>query len=99
MPARRSTVDTKENAMTRIKAFALVAVLAAPAFAAPPGDLPFGAYDPDGDFSTDTEVTIEHVFLPWEDVTLESMYQADAYALERGRGKSGASSFSKLLVR
>lgn len=71
--------------MTRIKAFALAAFLAAPAFAAPPGPLPFGAYDPAGDFTTDTELTIEHVFLPWEDVTLDSLYQADQYALERKR--------------
>ncbi|MGB8811762.1 MAG: glycosyl hydrolase [Paracoccaceae bacterium] len=71
--------------MTQIKAFALAAFLAAPAFAAPPGPLPFGAYDPAGDFSSDSELTIEHVFLPWEDVTLDSLYQADQYALERKR--------------
>lgn len=72
--------------MTRTNAFALAALLvAAPALAAPPGPLPFGAYDPAGDFSADPELTIEHVFLPWEDVTLESLYQADIYALERKR--------------
>lgn len=51
----------------------------------PPGDVPFGVYDPDGDFSDDTAVTIEHLFLPWEDVYLESLNDADAYALERER--------------
>lgn len=71
--------------MTRIKAFVVAALLAAPAFAAPPGPMPFGAYDPAGDFSADPELTIEHLFLPWEDVTLESLYQADLYALERNR--------------
>lgn len=71
--------------MTRIKAFVVTAFLAAPAVAAPPGPLPFGAYDPGGDFSADAELTIEHVFLPWEDVTLDSLYDADQYALERKR--------------
>lgn len=71
--------------MTQIKAFALAAFLAAPAFAAPPGPLPFGAYDPAGDFSDDPELTIEHVFLPWEDVALDSLYQADEYAIQRKR--------------
>ena len=85
MKARLEFGQKKENAMTRIKAFALAAFLAAPAFAAPPGPLPFGAYDPAGDFTNDTDLTIEHVFLPWEDVTLDSLYQADQYALDRKR--------------
>lgn len=71
--------------MLRITAFALLAFQAPPAFAAPPGPLPFGAYDPAGDFSNDSELTIEHVFLPWEDVSLDSLYQADEYALQRKR--------------
>lgn len=53
--------------------------------AAPPGTVPFGVYDPDGDFSDDPEVTIEHLFLPWEDVVLPSLNDADAYAKERNR--------------
>ncbi len=57
----------------------------APALAAPPGELPFGAYDPEGYFSSDSELTIEHVFMPWEDVNLASLAEADAYALERKR--------------
>lgn len=57
----------------------------APAFAAPPGSLPFGVYDPEGRFADDPDVQIEHLFLPWEDVLLESLLDADAYALERGR--------------
>lgn len=56
-----------------------------PALAAPPGSLPFGVYDPGGDFINDGEVAIEHVFLPWEDVSLESLVAADQYAQERNR--------------
>lgn len=55
------------------------------AFAAPPGPLPFGAYDPEGDFTDDPEVSIEHVFMPWEDVDLTTLIAADRYAMERGR--------------
>jgi endoglucanase len=55
------------------------------ALAAPPGDLPFGAYDPAGEYTDDSALTVEHVFLPWEDVSLSSLYDADAYALERNR--------------
>jgi endoglucanase len=68
-----------------------VAVLALPlasttaVLAAPPGDLPFGVYDPEGGFSNDPDVQIEHLFLPWEDVFLESLLEADNYAVERGR--------------
>ena len=53
--------------------------------AAPPGDMPFGVYDPGGDFSDDPEVSIEHLFLPWEDVFLPSLVDADIYAKERNR--------------
>lgn len=55
------------------------------AMAAPPGDLPYGAYDPHGDYSTDPALTIEHVFLPWEDVALGSLQEADQYALDCNR--------------
>lgn len=55
------------------------------ALAAPPGELPFGVYDPNGWFSNDQDVQIEHLFLPWEDVFLPSLADADTYALERGR--------------
>ena len=53
--------------------------------AAPPGNLPFGAFDPDEYFASDSELTIEHVFLPWEDVNLGSLLDADQYALARNR--------------
>ncbi len=53
--------------------------------AAPPGPLPFGVYDPEGTFKDDAEVSIEHLFLPWEDVFLPSLHDADAYAQERNR--------------
>ena len=56
-----------------------------PVLAAPPGDLPFGVYDPLGLFTEDPEVTIEHIFLPWEDVSLDTLVVADNYALERNR--------------
>lgn len=46
---------------------------------------PFGAYDPGGDFTSDKDVVIEHLFLPWEDVYLPSLTDADAYAMERNR--------------
>lgn len=63
----------------------LIAALAVPAFAAPPGALPFGVYDPGGQFSDDPDVQIEHLFLPWEDVFLPSLELADEYAAERAR--------------
>ncbi|WP_212524738.1 glycosyl hydrolase [Actibacterium sp. MT2.3-13A] len=68
-----------------VVAFAAISAFAGPAAAAPKGEMPFGIYDPDGEFSDDPEVTIEHLFLPWEDVFLPSLIEADAYALERGR--------------
>lgn len=55
------------------------------AFAAPPGTVPFGVYDPPGTFSQDADVSIEHIFLPWEGVDLRSLSTADAYARERNR--------------
>lgn len=62
-----------------------LALSAGVACAAPPGSLPFGVYDPGGAFADDPEVSIEHLFLPWEDVLLQSLYEADAYAAERSR--------------
>ncbi|MGC9418531.1 MAG: glycoside hydrolase family 26 protein [Rhodovulum sp.] len=66
-------------------AASLCLTTAAHAESAPPGEMPFGVYDPDGVFADDPEVTIEHLFLPWEDVFLPSLIEADSYALERGR--------------
>jgi endoglucanase len=45
----------------------------------------FGAYDPHGDFASQQNVATEHLFLPWEDVDLETLRAADAYAQARGR--------------
>ncbi|MCO5072336.1 MAG: beta-mannosidase [Rhizobiaceae bacterium] len=45
----------------------------------------FGAYDPSGAFGNDKQVGIEHLFLPWEDVDLTTLKDAEAYAKERGR--------------
>lgn len=53
--------------------------------AAPPTTLPFGVYDPEGRFADDKDVRIEHLFLPWEDVLLPSLLEADKYAVARGR--------------
>lgn len=52
---------------------------------APPGTLPFGVYDPDGTFDNIKDVAIEHVFLPWEDVSLASLADADKYAQSHNR--------------
>ena len=51
----------------------------------PTQQIAFGAYDPPGTLSNDKDASIEHLFLPWEDVELESLFLADQYALERGR--------------
>ena len=45
----------------------------------------FGAYDPHGDFGAQASVSTEGLFLPWEDVDLESLKAADTYALQRNR--------------
>ncbi|WP_265515732.1 glycoside hydrolase family 26 protein [Nitratireductor luteus] len=50
-----------------------------------PSSISFGAYDPHGDFGEDPNSTIEHLFLPWEDVDLSTLAIADEYALARGR--------------
>ena len=79
--------------MSKLTAFAALAACAigfgaiAPnaGLAAPPGTVPFGAYDPGGDFTDDKDVAVEHLFLPWEDVYLPSLNDADAYAMERNR--------------
>lgn len=72
----------------RVAALALVALAAAlsgPLQAAPPGTLPYGAYDPEGYYRDDPVPVIEHLFLPWQDVFLPSLDAADAYARERNR--------------
>ena len=45
----------------------------------------FGAYDPHGDFGDDRNVKIEALFLPWQDVDLATLGEADDYARQRGR--------------
>ncbi|MGR3759893.1 glycoside hydrolase family 26 protein [Roseobacteraceae bacterium NS-SX3] len=59
--------------------------LAATAWAAPPGETDFGVYDPHGSFTEDPDVQVEHLFLPWEDLFIDSLADADRYAMERGR--------------
>lgn len=72
-----------------LKAGALIATLiaGAPALSQslPPGDIPFGVFDPGGDYSDVQGVAIEHLFLPWEDVFLPSLAEAESYTEERGR--------------
>jgi endoglucanase len=75
----------RPNGATGLAALLSALVLATVTSAAPPGPMPFGVYDPEGTFINDTEVSIEHVCLPWEDVNLNSLLEADAYALERNR--------------
>ncbi|QDC08764.1 beta-mannosidase [Oceanicola sp. D3] len=76
----------KHSATTLAGALSLL-LTAAPTAAqdVPPGTLPFGVYDPDGDYGDSAEVVIEHLFLPWEDVFLPSLNMADDYALARER--------------
>ncbi len=50
-----------------------------------PGPLPYGVYDPFSDFIDSNGVSIEHVFLPWEDVDIFSLFDADDYAFARNR--------------
>jgi endoglucanase len=45
----------------------------------------FGAYDPHGDFSTQNNLSTEGLFLPWEDVDLDTLRVADDYAYSRKR--------------
>lgn len=49
------------------------------------GGLAFGAYDPWGDFGSQTGVATEALFLPWEDIDLSSLKAADSYASARSR--------------
>jgi beta-mannanase len=51
----------------------------------PPNGLALGVYDPHGEFGDDKDVSIEHVFLPWEDVDLSMLAAASSYARDRGR--------------
>jgi beta-mannanase len=50
-----------------------------------PDSAAFGAYDPHGDFADDRSVKIEALFLPWQDVDLTTLREADGYARQRGR--------------
>jgi beta-mannanase len=44
-----------------------------------------GAYDPYGTFSGDPKISIEHIFIPWQDANLASLNLVDQYARVRGR--------------
>jgi endoglucanase len=78
LPVRPATVSWS-------LAIAAAALAAGGALAAPPGQMPFGVYDPEGSFAADTGVSIEHVFLPWEGVDLQTLVSADSYARQRNR--------------
>jgi endoglucanase len=45
----------------------------------------YGVYDPPGNFEDATNVSIEHIFLPWLDIDLTSLQTADAYAQQHAR--------------
>jgi len=45
----------------------------------------FGAYDPHGNFKSVSADSVEHIFMPWEDIDLSTLQRADLYARERGR--------------
>lgn len=82
---QKTMIPVSEKLLSPIILAGSFTLCAATALAAPPGELPFGVYDPEGDFSDDPDVSIEHLFLPWEDVFLPSLFEADAYARERNR--------------
>lgn len=63
----------------------LIGLVPVAGLALPPGNMPYGAFDPQGDYQNETENVIEQLFLPWEDVSLPSLFDADIYALERQR--------------
>jgi len=44
-----------------------------------------GAYDPYGTFANDAKITIEHIFVPWQNINLASLNAADKYARDRDR--------------
>ena len=50
-----------------------------------PDSVAFGAYDPHGDFTDDRKPRIEGLFLPWQDVDLTTLREADDYARQRNR--------------
>lgn len=49
------------------------------------GGTRFGAYDPHGDYSAESAVVTEHLYLPWENADLRDLDGVDDYAFERGR--------------
>lgn len=83
-PCRAGPADWRARSLLLFATLGLF-VNAGSAFSAPPGTVPFGVYDPHGTFSQDVDVTIEHIFLPWEGVDLSSLSAADAYARQRNR--------------
>ena len=89
MPRSRSHIISRDPFRSaRHAALALIAtacLLPGSLRAAPPGTVPYGAYDPEGFYSDNSAPVIEHIFLPWQDVFLPSLNDADAYALARNR--------------
>ncbi len=80
-------MTTRKQILNSLAAMAIAALAPSGALAegTPQGELPFGVYDPPGDFANESDVQIEHIFLPWEDVFLPSLLEADRYALDRNR--------------
>ena len=80
MPTAPKHLSLRQSALA-----GLCVLIPATLGAIPPGTIPYGAFDPGGDYTDQTENVIEHLFLPWEDVSLPSLVDADVYALERNR--------------
>lgn len=83
--SRRSYLAKWYTWFVLLGAFLTLVLAANSASAIPPGTLPFGVYDPDGSYAQDSDVSIEHIFMPWDGVDLKSLDTADAYARERNR--------------
>lgn len=81
----RGDPATRSAPIVTSAAIAGLILAAGSALAAPPGTTIFGVYDPEGSFAADPEVSIEHVFLPWEGVDLDTLYTADEYTRQRNR--------------
>ena len=45
----------------------------------------YGVYDPEGTFGERDDIKIEHIFMPWEDVELDSLFAAEDYTSQRNR--------------
>lgn len=82
---RSLKIISKVAVLTICTGIAAAAAYTSSSSAVPPGTVPFGVYDPSGDFGDSDGVAVEHLFLPWQDVSLASLVDADQYAFARHR--------------